>query len=75
MVSSLSPTASCAQKRYALVGANATYTLDSGISLGVFGRNLTDQRVKSSANTQANGTASLTYQEPRTYGVSVGFKF
>lgn len=63
------------QTKYAMLGASAKYKFDNGLSIGLFGRNLTNKRVIGYATHQANGNASLSYQEPRTYGVTLGFEF
>ena len=63
------------QKSYALLGATANYTFDSGITVGVYGKNLTNKQIVAFAINQANGTPVEGYQEPRTYGVTLGFKF
>lgn len=63
------------QNGYALLGTSLTYAMDSGFSIGVFGKNLTQQRVINFETTIPNGTHGAFYQAPRTYGVTAGFKF
>jgi len=63
------------QPDYALLGASARYRLDSGISFGVFGRNLTNRRVISQGIAGDDGTQTGFYRAPRTYGVQVGYEF
>jgi iron complex outermembrane receptor protein len=65
------------QGAYAQVSASGTWTAPDGrLSVGAWGKNLTDKRVATyeSVNT-GNGTFNLTYQAPRMYGLTVGYKF
>lgn len=63
------------QDRYAQLGASVKWTGSNGLSVGVFGKNLTDRRVITFAPTQTNGNQVVMYAEPRTYGVTVGYEF
>jgi len=63
------------QERYALVGASVDYNLTSGISVGVYAKNLTNQRVINFATTIPNGTHTGYFQAPRSYGVRIGYSF
>jgi iron complex outermembrane receptor protein len=64
------------QKRFALLGAQATWTDPSDqFEISVFGRNLTNQRVNAIAFTSAGGTRLVAYREPRIYGARIGYKF
>ena len=63
------------QRSYALLGANLRYTLHNGLSVGAFGKNLTNRRVINFETTVPSGTHTGFYQAPRTYGVTVGYKF
>ncbi len=62
------------QHSYALLGANIRYTLSNGLSIGAFGKNLTDRRVINFETTIPNGTHMNFYQAPRTYGITLGYK-
>ncbi|HKQ80590.1 MAG TPA: TonB-dependent receptor, partial [Steroidobacteraceae bacterium] len=67
-----------AQPSYGLLDAGATYTLPGGnVSLGVWARNLTDEKYYVSLGAQANpgGGAQGAVGAPRTYGVKAGYKF
>ena len=63
------------QNRYAMLGASAKYTLGNGFSAEVWGKNLTNIRVAGYATTQTSGNAVVNYQDPRTYGVTLGYRF
>ena len=63
------------QNRYALINASLRYTFERGFSIGVYGKNLTNRRVISFESSIPNGTHLNTWQAPRTYGVTAGFKF
>jgi outer membrane receptor protein involved in Fe transport len=41
----------------------------------LFGRNLTNELVIDQVVTPANGTHVVTWQGPRTYGITLGYKF
>ena len=64
---------------YTLINASIRYILTNGISFGVFGNNLTNQRVSNfrgiSAVGGGLGVERVSYGAPRTYGATVGFKF
>jgi len=51
------------------------YVMDQGFSIGVFGKNLSDNRVKGYSATNPTGVHAVMYTAPRTYGVTAGFKF
>jgi iron complex outermembrane recepter protein len=57
------------------LGASVKWTSDNGLSVGAFGKNLTNKRVLSFGATQVNGNQVGMYAEPRTYGVTVGYEF
>ena len=63
------------QGPYTLVGASIKWTSDKGGSVGVFGKNLTDRRTISFAATQGGGNQTVSYAEPRTFGVVLGYEF
>lgn len=63
------------QPKYAQLGATAKYEWNNGLSLGVFGKNLTDQRIYNFIITAPNGQRVVYYQAPRTYGVTLGYNF
>ena len=64
------------QPAYAELGVSARWLAPDGhTSIGIFGKNLNDERVLNFASTIPNGTHTGYYQAPRTYGVSVGYKF
>lgn len=63
------------QDAYATLGATVRYTFNNGVSVGAFGRNLTDERVKAFAASQQSGNTAVFYQDPLTYGVTVGYRF
>ena len=66
------------QKAYSLVNASVKWTSKSGMSLSVWGNNLTDKAVKSLDSISALGTFGvnrISYAPPRTYGVTAGVKF
>jgi len=63
------------QTRYAKLGASLKWTALSGVSVGVYGRNLTDRRTLLLAGSQTSGNTSAAYADPREYGVSLGYKF
>jgi outer membrane receptor protein involved in Fe transport len=47
----------------------------NGVTLGVFGKNLGDVRQVASFQDNYNGNQPTEWAAPRTYGVSVGYKF
>lgn len=63
------------QPHYAQLGATAKYEWNNGLSLGLFGKNLTDRRVLNFLITSPNGQRIVYYQAPRTYGVTLGYHF
>ena len=63
------------QRRYAKVGASVKWRSDSGLSVGVFGRNLTNRRTLGFAASQADGNVVASFVEPRTYGINLGYEF
>ncbi len=64
------------QGRYAQLAFTAKWTdASKRFSLGVFGKNLNNERVISFETTNPNGTHVGEYTAPRTYGVTAGFKF
>lgn len=63
------------QPRFAKLGASLSWRSESGIKVGVFGRNLTNRRTATFGATQAGGNAVIAYADPRTYGVTLGFDF
>ncbi|HKT15939.1 MAG TPA: TonB-dependent receptor [Allosphingosinicella sp.] len=63
------------QRRYAKLGASAKWTSDRGMSVGVFGRNLTNRRTAAFGSTQSDGNVVVSYAEPRTYGITLGYEF
>lgn len=68
---------SFAQDEFINLGASAKWTDPSDrFSAMIFGRNLTNERVANmlSVNT-GNGTATVLWAAPRTYGITLGYKF
>lgn len=63
------------QGSYVLWGGRVNYTFRNGFSVGVYGKNLSDERIAGYGLTQTNGSAAIAYLEPRTYGVTVGYEF
>ena len=64
------------QKGYALINASLTYTDPSDTYyVRLWGNNLTDKRYRLHYNGTAFAGTYAPMAEPRTYGVSVGFKF
>jgi len=62
------------QPSFGLLNASAGLTLDDGLILRAWGRNLGNEKVTNSMNTTSLG-ATTTYQAPRTYGVTVTVSF
>jgi iron complex outermembrane receptor protein len=65
------------QGAYSQVSASGTWTAPDGhLSVGAWGKNLTDKRVVTynGVNT-ANGTSDVYYLAPRLYGLTIGYKF
>ena len=63
------------QGAYALLGASAKWTAPNGFSIGVFGRNLTNELIVGYGSTNSGGSPTVVYQEPRIYGVRLGYEF
>lgn len=63
------------QPRYAKVGASAKWTSNSGLSIGAYGRNLTNRRTALFMGSQTSGNTSVAWADPREYGVTLGFEF
>ena len=66
------------QPSYSLVNASAQYKFNNGLSLMVWGNNLTDKAVSTFDGIQnygATGTNRVGYNAPRTYGITADFKF
>jgi len=63
------------QDSYATWNAAARYTLSSGAYIGVFGRNLTNNRTINNNATGPDGTQWTYFSAPRTYGALVGYNF
>ena len=65
------------QPRFAQLGTTLTWNSpDDRLSIGVFGKNLTNKRIISSAtNVPSVGTQAFLYGQPRTYGLTAGVKF
>lgn len=64
-------------KGYGLLNARAALELKSGVELAVFAKNLTRKRYFTALSDYLNslGVASATQGAPRTYGLSVGFRW
>jgi len=62
------------QPHFGLLNAGIGFTLDDGLGIRAWGRNLTNEKVTNSMNTTNLG-ATTTYQPPRTYGVTVTASF
>ncbi len=66
-------------KAYSLFNASITYTMDNGVSFGVFGNNLSNEKVANTHGVSATGgglgVERISLAPPRTYGVTVGTKF
>ena len=63
------------QPRYAKLGASVKWTSERGLSVGLFGRNLTNRRTTGFAASQADGNVVASFAEPRTYGITLGYEF
>lgn len=63
------------QKRFEKIGAFARWNLSNQLSVGVYGRNLTDRRIITYGDSQQVGTENVSYDEPRTYGATLGYQF
>ena len=63
------------QRRYAKVGASVKWRSDRGLSVGAFGRNITNRRTLGFAASQADGNVVASFAEPRTYGITLGYEF
>lgn len=63
------------QRSYAKVAATIGYKpANSGLNFSVWGRNLTNSKSFSSTTISA-GAARATYEEPREFGITVGYDF
>ena len=63
------------QDRYAKLGASLKWKADNGLSLGVYGTNLTNRRTVALSTTQTSGNVAAVWAEPRQYGVTLGYSF
>lgn len=63
------------QPKYAKVGVSAKWMSNSGLTIGVYGRNLTDKRTALFEGSQTSGNTSAAWADPREYGVTLGFQF
>ena len=63
------------QGAYHMLGASAKWTAPNGFSVGVFGRNLTDELVSGGGSSNSGGNTNIVYQDPRIYGVTLGYEF
>ncbi|WP_313805163.1 TonB-dependent receptor [Sphingobium sp.] len=64
------------QKAYNLINASIRYRTDSGLSLSVWGNNLSNAVVANVDGVQSFGATGIrraSYAPPRTYGVTLGF--
>lgn len=60
-----------------LVSASAELVLDNGVGIQVWGRNLTDENYYTSGNALpvSNGSLAAYVNDPRTYGVTVRYRY
>lgn len=65
------------QESYQTGNAFLTYEGDNGVKIGAFVRNVTDELIKNSAyiSNSTGATGLGTYAPPRTYGITLGFRF
>ncbi len=66
------------QKPVALLDASLRYESNAGWSLTVFGKNLTNELVRTGMTIGAQAVSFMmngSYKSPRTYGAKLGFKF
>lgn len=64
------------QKHYVQLGASVRWTdANDQLSVSFFGKNLTNRRVINFESTVAEGSHIGFFSAPRTYGVSLGYKF
>ena len=64
------------QKSYVMLNASLRYTLPGDqITIGIFGKNLADERILSQPSTQPAGYPTTFGVPPRTYGVNARIKF
>ena len=63
------------QPKYAQLGANVRYEFNNGLWIAAFGKNLTNKRVINFETTIPFGIHTGFFQAPRTYGLSLGFKY
>jgi iron complex outermembrane receptor protein len=57
------------------VDASASYKLDNGIKVTLWGKNLTDKVVINNTFAVGSLLALRVYQPPREFGIDIGFKF
>ena len=62
------------QPRYGLLNSSISLTLENGLGIRGWARNLTNRKVTNTLSTTNVGTTT-TYQPPRTYGVSLTASF
>lgn len=64
------------QSRYAKLGASIRWTdASERFSIQAYGTNLTNKRVLTYGESVSDGTMEVGYAEPRTYGISLGYKY
>jgi iron complex outermembrane recepter protein len=63
------------QPGYGLLNANLDFDFNSRWSLGVWGRNLTDESYRGMRGVSFLGVPFSLYMQPRTYGADVTFRF
>ena len=63
------------QGAYELLNASLKYTFPNGLSIGAYGKNLTNSRVINFSSTVPNGTHLVSWQPGRSYGATLGFTF
>ncbi len=64
---------------YALLNARITYETNSNVSVSLFGKNLTDEEYMvhtfDADTILRNNIGSAVYADPRTWGITVGYKY
>ena len=63
------------QRPFSQFNANVRWTLDGGFSIAAFGKNLSNVRTFASAPTLPGGRHLVVWTPPRTYGVTLGYRF
>jgi outer membrane receptor protein involved in Fe transport len=64
------------QKSYARINAGVRWNAADGrYNVKLWANNLTNEKVISYSSTLGDGTRDVTYQPPRTYGLTVGYDF